>query len=148
MVLGSARMSTKDIELFPCGSKSSRSVLRPFEAKAAERLMAVVVLPTPPFWFVIARITEIQLRSADDSGQVRCRRADIYRKLLIVKALWLRGIAVAGRDRLHRVLAEILGIQILQDLTQSFFIQVLVPHLQRLGAIQNVAGDEDRRIGA
>jgi hypothetical protein len=27
-------------------------------ASAAERLMAVVVFPTPPFWFAIARTTK------------------------------------------------------------------------------------------
>src|SRR6185312_17134701 len=37
------------------GSQSMRRVLRPSSARAAERLMAVVVLPTPPFWFTTAR---------------------------------------------------------------------------------------------
>src|SRR6266849_5414052 len=49
--------SKNEIELFPCGSRSRSSVLVPRRAKAAARLMAVVVFPTPPFWLVIAIIT-------------------------------------------------------------------------------------------
>ena len=33
----------------PCGSKSIRSIFLPISARQAVRLMAVVVLPTPPF---------------------------------------------------------------------------------------------------
>jgi len=36
------------------GSESMTRILRSFAANAAARLMAVVVLPTPPFWFAIA----------------------------------------------------------------------------------------------
>src|SRR5580704_13955510 len=36
------------------GSQSMRRVGRPSRAMAAARLMAVVVLPTPPFWFTTA----------------------------------------------------------------------------------------------
>jgi len=32
----------------------------PRKASAAARLMAVVVLPTPPFWFAMATITEVE----------------------------------------------------------------------------------------
>src|SRR5918999_3981291 len=37
----------------PCGSKSTSSTRRPYSASAAPRLIAVVVLPTPPFWLHI-----------------------------------------------------------------------------------------------
>src|SRR5688500_593379 len=37
----------------PCGSKSTRSTLRPASTSAAPRLIVVVVLPTPPFWLHI-----------------------------------------------------------------------------------------------
>src|SRR5580704_4197793 len=37
-----------------CGSQSMRRVGRPSRAMAAARLMAVVVLPTPPFWLTTA----------------------------------------------------------------------------------------------
>src|SRR5690606_38342406 len=34
----------------PCGSRSTISTRSPIAASAVARLMAVVVLPTPPFW--------------------------------------------------------------------------------------------------
>src|SRR3990170_5337547 len=40
----------------PCGSKSTSSTLRPYSARAAPRLIVVVVLPTPPFWLHIEMI--------------------------------------------------------------------------------------------
>src|SRR5436190_16944633 len=48
--------SRNEMELLAWGSRSRRSVLLPRRANAAARLMAVVVLPTPPFWLVIAII--------------------------------------------------------------------------------------------
>src|SRR6266436_3466591 len=42
--------------LLACGSRSISSVLKPLEATAADRLMAVVVLPTPPFWLATVMI--------------------------------------------------------------------------------------------
>src|SRR6266849_5028113 len=39
---------------FDCGSQSTRSVLTSATAREAARLMAVVVLPTPPFWLATA----------------------------------------------------------------------------------------------
>src|SRR5260370_10937434 len=38
----------------PCGSKSTSSTRRPCCARAAPRLIVVVVLPTPPFWLQTA----------------------------------------------------------------------------------------------
>src|ERR1700679_1738333 len=38
------------------GSQSTRRIFKPSKAKQAARLMAVVVLPTPPFLFTITRI--------------------------------------------------------------------------------------------
>jgi len=40
----------------PCGSRSMISTLSPTAASAVPRLMAVVVLPTPPFWLAMARM--------------------------------------------------------------------------------------------
>ena len=37
-----------------CGSRSTRSTLRSRAARAAPRLIAVVVFPTPPFWLAMA----------------------------------------------------------------------------------------------
>jgi len=50
----SDRTSRKLIDELACGSRSTSSVLRPRIARAAARLMAVVVFPTPPFWFATA----------------------------------------------------------------------------------------------
>src|SRR5690606_4102781 len=50
-------------ESAPCGSKSTSSTLRPYSARAAPRLMVVVVLPTPPFWLAMAMIRAGPCRS-------------------------------------------------------------------------------------
>src|SRR6185369_14114241 len=42
------------VEALPCGSRSTISTSSPMAARAVPRLMAVVVLPTPPFWFASA----------------------------------------------------------------------------------------------
>ena len=42
--------------VFPCGSESTTSTGISLAAREAPRLIAVVVFPTPPFWFVIAMI--------------------------------------------------------------------------------------------
>src|SRR3989304_5148243 len=46
---------------FPCGSMSTSSVRLSAAARHAARFIAVVVLPTPPFWLVtaITRATRI-----------------------------------------------------------------------------------------
>src|SRR5262245_15503957 len=43
------------VEALPCGSMSRISTFSPTAASAVPRLMAVVVLPTPPFWLAMAR---------------------------------------------------------------------------------------------
>src|SRR5659263_707014 len=48
----------------PCGSMSTIRTLLPIEARLALRFMAVVVLPTPPFWFVIAMARAIHTPSS------------------------------------------------------------------------------------
>src|SRR6185437_7925062 len=50
------------------GSQSISSVLSPSSASAAARLMAVVVLPTPPFWFTTASTFEPLLPAASEVG--------------------------------------------------------------------------------
>src|SRR5262245_55136171 len=53
----SVRLSTpQPMVALPCGSKSTSSTLRLVAASEAARLTAVVVLPTPPFWFATAMI--------------------------------------------------------------------------------------------
>src|SRR3954454_19303263 len=41
---------------FACGSRSTTSARSPASARHAARLIVVVVLPTPPFWFANAKI--------------------------------------------------------------------------------------------
>src|ERR1700760_1028132 len=40
----------RPVDALPCGSESISSTRSPTAARAVPRLMAVVVLPTPPFW--------------------------------------------------------------------------------------------------
>src|SRR5688572_30547111 len=50
----SCGFSPRPTDSDPCGSKSTSRTLRPYSARAAPRLIVVVVLPTPPFWLHIA----------------------------------------------------------------------------------------------
>src|SRR5262245_13384560 len=43
------------VEALPCGSMSRISTFSPTAARAVPRFMAVVVLPTPPFWLATAK---------------------------------------------------------------------------------------------
>src|SRR5690348_10341454 len=43
------------VDALPCGSRSTISTSSPIAASAVPRLIAVVVLPTPPFWLATAR---------------------------------------------------------------------------------------------
>src|SRR5581483_4160517 len=52
--LGPGASSPRPVVALACGSRSTSSVRKPSSASAAPRLMAVVVLPTPPFWFATA----------------------------------------------------------------------------------------------
>ena len=49
-------MTPKLVVAFACGSLSTRRTRQPALARYAQRLTAVVVLPTPPFWFAMAKI--------------------------------------------------------------------------------------------
>src|ERR1044072_1332986 len=43
------------VDALPCVSRSRMRTVSPTAASAVPRLMAVVVLPTPPFWLAMAR---------------------------------------------------------------------------------------------
>src|SRR3984885_7924744 len=45
----------RPVEALPCGSRSTIRTSSPIAASAVPRLIAVVVLPTPPFWLATAR---------------------------------------------------------------------------------------------
>ena len=48
------RSMPRPVEALPCGSRSTISTSSPIAASAVPRLIAVVVLPTPPFWLARA----------------------------------------------------------------------------------------------
>src|SRR5690606_4357769 len=50
-----SRGTPRPVEALPCGSMSTISTFSPIAARAVPRLIAVVVLPTPPFWLETAR---------------------------------------------------------------------------------------------
>src|SRR6185312_10604261 len=56
----------KPVDALPCGSRSTISTCSPIAASAVPRLIAVVVLPTPPFWLATARTR------GRAGGSVRC----------------------------------------------------------------------------
>src|SRR5262245_30200776 len=76
-------MSRNDIVLLACGSRSMGSVRLPRIARAAARLMAVVVFPTPPFWLAIATIT-------GTGGIVRRDCAELH--LVFPEILWIEAL--------------------------------------------------------
>src|SRR5262245_35367926 len=60
------------VEALPWGSRSISRTVSPTAANAVARLIAVVVLPTPPFWLAIANTCcrAIGADSEDDSVTV------------------------------------------------------------------------------
>ena len=56
-----ALSTPQPVVALPCGSMSISSTRRRIALKEAARLTAVVVLPTPPFWFATA-ITRFMTR--------------------------------------------------------------------------------------
>ena len=54
--VSSLRSAPSAVDAFPWGSSSMTRTRSPPEASAAARLTALVVLPTPPFWFATAMI--------------------------------------------------------------------------------------------
>src|ERR1035437_503966 len=64
----SSRWNPSPEEQFAWGSQSTRRTLRPWRARQAARLMAVVVLPTPPFWLTRPRILPMAIQSNGKGG--------------------------------------------------------------------------------
>src|SRR5258707_3527322 len=58
----------KLVDALPCGSRSISSTCSPTAAKAVARLIAVVVLPTPPFWLAIAKSCGAVRTDSEDDG--------------------------------------------------------------------------------
>src|SRR3990172_4207220 len=71
MVCLSVRLSMPlPVVALPCGSRSTSSTRCLVAARLAARLTPVVVLPTPPFWLVIARIFAIALAHRTEQDQM------------------------------------------------------------------------------
>src|SRR6476620_4751703 len=118
------RMSRNDIVLLAWGSRSTSSVWRPRRARAAARLMAVVVLPTPPFWFAIATIMRV-------AGHLT------------------PAIPFVDRisDRLHLVFAQIVRVEAFEPLLEPLRARPLGCGLDGGGAFEDVLLDEDGGAG-
>src|SRR6476659_10773404 len=111
-------MSRNDIVLLACGSRSMSSVRLPRRASAAARLMAVVVLPTPPFWLAMATIIE------GVTGLYHC--PSLPRPL-------------------HLVFSEVVGVQTLQPLVEPLGIAFFGHRIEGLRVIDHRFFDENRR---
>src|ERR1035438_6675839 len=64
----SSRRKPRPEEALAWGSQSTRRILRPWMARQAARLIAVVVLPTPPFWLTTPRIFPMAIESKGRDG--------------------------------------------------------------------------------
>src|SRR5215467_13944093 len=111
-------MSRNDIVLFACGSRSMSSVRLPRRARAAARLIAVVVLPTPPFWFAIATIIE--------------RVTGLYHPPMHPQPL-------------HLVFSEVVWVQTLQPLVEALGVRFLGHRIESLRVVDDRLFDVDRR---
>ena len=92
------------MDALPCGSRSMTSTRRPPRARAVARFTAVVVLPTPPFWFAMTKVRRAGGGGAPGSvfHVEQCEvvgRLDLGRQLVLVEArtAWARR---AGDHRL------------------------------------------------
>src|SRR5688572_4729169 len=126
-------MSTNDIVLFAWGSRSISSVRLPRRARAAARLMAVVVFPTPPFWFAIATIIRgagILTAFYGIAGQQNCRMAGLDER---PNRMWGRARRPGPGDSLHFVFPQIIRVEAFQPLVQAIGIRLLRRRVHRLG---------------
>src|SRR5208282_4185931 len=63
----SSRWKPRPEDAFAWGSQSASRILSPSIARQADRLIAVVVLPTPPFWFTTPRILPMAFKTNGSS---------------------------------------------------------------------------------
>src|SRR5258706_2528059 len=88
-------LKPKPLVAFDCGSQSMSRLLTSAAAMEAAKLMAVLVLPTPPFWLATAIIRAIFLNreSPQSNGTLRRLKASsrygnqIFEKLLHVEPI-------------------------------------------------------------
>src|ERR671913_195513 len=118
--------------LFACGSRSTRSVGCPLRDSAAARLMAVVVLPHPPFWFAIATIIgsawmETRVRCGHDKPQAG---QDQDRSKLQAKP-----------SVLHLVFAHVVGVEALEPLLQALRVPLVRREVDGLRMVDDAVFD-------
>src|ERR1700690_1017168 len=65
----SSRTKPRPEEALAWGSQSTSRTFRPSNARQAARLMAVVVFPTPPFWFTMPRILPMAIQGIGRRGR-------------------------------------------------------------------------------
>src|ERR1700742_4533569 len=87
----------RPVEALPCGSMSITSVGSPTAASAVPRLIAVVVLPTTPFWLATTRTLGRFLCS--DMGELPDLqdRAGRIRQAGVLESVYFPGIAGGGQ---------------------------------------------------
>src|SRR5580658_1726511 len=79
----SPRSTPSPVDALPCASRSISNTCSPAAASAVARLMAVVVLPTPPFWLAIASTrgdraaTRVGSGTADSGSGIVVDRCDV-----------------------------------------------------------------------
>ena len=88
----------------PCGSTSTSSVLYPASAMQAATFTAVVVFPTPPFWFAMAYTVPMTALDASDvgggarPGRARQRSSPCGQRAFCCDSRPAREIRRRGRD--------------------------------------------------
>src|ERR1035437_4050712 len=100
----SSRWRPRPEEQFAWGSQSTRRTLRPSRARQAARLMAVVVLPTPPFWLTMPRILTMGFQSKGKGG-LRIATGAVENRAKLWKAsgaVWGEKLANSCRGRVSR----------------------------------------------
>src|SRR5512147_654295 len=134
----SDRRSRNVMDELACGSRSMSRTVRPRMARAAARLIAVVVFPTPPFWFAIA-MTVNGASPGECVADATCRDVRGSRE---DRSRSKGGTPPVGRV-LHLVFAEVLVGQVLQPLLEPSDIDVLVRRVDAASARDDVFLDED-----
>src|SRR5579885_1727589 len=130
------------------GSRSISRVRCLRRARAAARLMAVVVLPTPPFWFVMAR-----MQLTFDRQLAPICRAFLHLDPKHSSNVAVPGVKCKGKCRkkngwfpLHLVTAEIFVVQALQPPPQLFVAHRFGARSCQARALQHVVLDENRAV--
>src|SRR2546430_1225403 len=100
---------------FGCGARSVRSVLKPLLATAAERLMAVVVFPTPPFWLATVMIIEPE-RILTRKRRPKAAQTDRGDQPREASAASARDAAAKGRRASHLVFPHVVRIEVVEPL--------------------------------